>query len=310
MTLHQLKAVWGLAVLVLVGGLATSASASTLQSQMLAAMAARHGSNANGAAEAEFTVKASKGYSISVSGAGHSVTLFASDNEGIALYRVHGRVSRDAIEARFGSLGKVSVRFRESRKVKRERPPKGCTGKPRTTTFGAFLGAIRFRGEHGYTRVHVRRAHGSVSTSPHWRCNPEGNGKVPSPLFPKAGAHSTVLVASAPHIDFLAMGAEEPEGTRADFSFFIGVSTENRGRLHIERMALTAGDQSTFTFDQALDLATVTPPPPFTGTATFQRNPDGSIAWAGDLRMNLPGAKGIPLTGLSFTAALAKPKSN
>lgn len=308
MALHRLKVAYGVAVLALCGGFTTTASASAPQPRVLAAMAARHVSKANGAAEAEFTIKASRGYSIWVSGSGHSVTLSAIGSEGFALYQAHGRVSRDGIRVRFGGLGRVAVRFRESRKVRHEKPPKGCAGKPRLTTFGAFLGTIRFRGEHGFTRLRARRAHGSVSTSPHWRCRSAADGTSPLPPLSKTGVYPAVLVARAPHIDFLAMGAEEPEGARAGFSLFIATSTERRGRLQIERMALTAGDPPTFTFDQALDLATLAPPPPFAGTATFQRNPDSSIGWSGDLRVSLPGARNIPLTGPGFTAALAKPK--
>jgi hypothetical protein len=55
--------------------------------------------------------------------------------------------------------------------------------------------------------------------------------------------------------------------------------------------------------------ATVGPPKPFSGTASFVRNIDGSTEWSGTLSVALPGAQSTALTGPAFEADLAKPRT-
>ncbi len=55
--------------------------------------------------------------------------------------------------------------------------------------------------------------------------------------------------------------------------------------------------------------ATVQPPKPFVGTASFNRNADGSTEWLGTLSVALPGVGSIALVGPTFTAKLEKPRT-
>ncbi len=59
---------------------------------------------------------------------------------------------------------------------------------------------------------------------------------------------------------------------------------------------------SRFRFDRALRTATVVPPAPFSGTATFRRGAKGSVpTWSGSLAVSFPGQPGVPLVGSAFT---------
>ncbi|HEX6602047.1 MAG TPA: hypothetical protein VF030_05345, partial [Solirubrobacterales bacterium] len=59
--------------------------------------------------------------------------------------------------------------------------------------------------------------------------------------------------------------------------------------------------------NEALTSASLTPPPPFHGTARYQAFPDGSNTWSGNLSVNFPGAPRFPLTGPSFETLLEVP---
>jgi len=88
---------------------------------------------------------------------------------------------------------------------------------------------------------------------------------------------------------------------------FSASSSERRGQIRVDRFAFVESPERAFTYAPELSSATVSPPPPFQGMATFQRNPDGSTSWKGDLRVSLPGAPYLALTGPAFDATLSRP---
>ena len=59
----------------------------------------------------------------------------------------------------------------------------------------------------------------------------------------------------------------------------------------------------TFSFDEALTTATVSPPPPSHGTATLVRAADGSTSWSGSLSATMLGRR-YPLAGPGFESEL------
>lgn len=256
---------------------------------------------------AELELKGSGGYSLTVVGGGRSVGLLAFKGLGaIASYEARGRVTPRGIQASFGGLGRVAAEFRPSGRIKRERPPRGCRGGVRKTYPGLFVGTIRFRGEQGYTRGSVKRARGSMEIGPAWRCKGQGN-EAGGPPLPDLDGEGTVLEATSTRgrLAFVAAAFRPPE--ERGLTLFSASSTERRAGMTIERAATVFGPERGFVFDAGLGTATVAPPRPFSGSATLAPAPGGTTAWAGTLKVDLPGRKGVPLATPSFTAGLSPP---
>jgi hypothetical protein len=220
------------------------------------------------------------------------------------------------INASFGRFGAIAVRFIPSGKVLRAEPP-SCSGGSSSsvveTRLGTFVGTIRFRGEDGYTAAHVRRARGGVGDfngplreGQRIPCEPSLGEFFGHPEEPD-GAGLVHLNADDRHRD-ISFGASPvstgPPGSSAQTYSFQGLAIESRGPLTIARAIAALGPASDFAFDTSLSSATVTPPPPFTGSATFQRVPGGSPIWAGTLSGPLPGRGEVHLAGSGFTGEL------
>lgn len=107
--------------------------------------------------------------------------------------------------------------------------------------------------------------------------------------------------SEGPGSDLAPIGATDPD--RRYFKAGVG---EKRGRLIILRsISRTSDDPSTFTFDNALTSAAVAPPPPFSGTATLEReNRRQRGGWIGTLSASFPGVANVPLAGPTFTATM------
>jgi hypothetical protein len=102
----------------------------------------------------EFQLKGSNGYSISVSGSGGDVSLTARHGGSSASYSTRGLASPARIKARFGHLGRVSVRFHSGNGSPRVlQPAKNCRGKGEVVDRGHWVGRIEFEGEQAYTTV-------------------------------------------------------------------------------------------------------------------------------------------------------------
>ncbi len=101
---------------------------------------------ARGAARAEFSSKATNGYTVYVEGSGRQVALTVDGHGGSARYSVRGRASTRQLKGRFGKFGRIALRFASSGKSRQIKPPKRCEGRNQVSTPGKFIGTIRFRG--------------------------------------------------------------------------------------------------------------------------------------------------------------------
>jgi hypothetical protein len=253
-------------------------------------------------AQAEFSRKASNGFSILFEINRGKASLTARSGEGAAIYRGKGSLVDGRIRFGLGKLGRISVRFKPDGSVDRLRPPKSCKGREQVVRSGAFVGSIKFRGESGYTRLNARRVHGTMAPPRSWKC-PD----TPDRHFGNAASLPAVLGAYTPHsqVVLIAMGGSELLPIR----FFIAGTSERQGALRISRSALVEGKPASFVVLEDLSSATISPPKPFAGSASFKRNADGSTEWSGALGVALPGVESIALTGPTFTADLAKPRT-
>jgi hypothetical protein len=278
---------------------------------------------------AEFSLRGSNGYRITVSAeldsipasAGpESVTspveLSVKGHSGTAQYSVSGQVTANTIKARFGRLGRVSVRFRPSGHQRRVRVPKKCIENRLpvvTATLGSFVGTIEFRGERGYTNVSARRAKGGIGdpladTAKKLVCDfhesdaerkreLESVSLDASPPDARIGFDAGRLFGTWPGLPSPVAG---PGGIR---NLFFALASEEQGGMSIIRAAASLGGSEDFVFDDALTSATVSPPFPFSGSGSFLRNPDGSTSWTGTLAVLLPGLGTVGLTGGSAELA-------
>lgn len=257
----------------------------------------------------------SDGYRIEVGSWGRRISLDAFKDGTSARYTVPGRADASGIDARFGSFGRVSLKFVP------EGPPKvegtagpTCKGKDATLQRGSFVGSVRFRGEGGFIRVRRQRARGSIYRSFRLVCRVGHLPRRPPSRLLQHGFSLGAVPVSAGGAPWFSVYKEEPrESSRIHWSSeeanYLASSSEARGRLRIERSASATAAPETFAVEPLEgepSLATVLPPSPFSGSARIERAADGGAAWTGDLAVELPGLGTVQLAGSGYTAKLCK----
>jgi hypothetical protein len=251
----------------------------------------------------EISLKGTDGSLISIYAAESKVSVGVSPrpprlgDQELSEYTVSGSTSGEAMQASFGSFGEISVHFVPSGEVRTKivKLPPHCRGpKKIVRREGTFVGTIKFIGENGYTSIDTDEAAGSLGTPAEFIC--VKGGPVPIP-----GSHQripTILSASAVGSK---LGFEAALRRRGQVEFSAGEISKVEG-VSILRLVTKRGRSSRFRFDRDLRTATVTPPAPFSGTATFRRGAKGSKPiWSGSLSVSFPGRPGVPLIGAAFT---------
>lgn len=204
------------------------------------------------------------------------------------------------IEADLGPFGKVSLAFQPSGEtavtnVDLENKTEKCIGATKIIRhLGTFTGTLSFHGENGYTAVDTTSAPGSVGTSTFRNCTTI------------AGASARASAAASPrrHDVALQMGGKSAPSlfasTDSSRSRFLALSGEVlTPQLSVLRIASASAGGSSFRFSPALDSATLRPPGPFSGSASFHDPPNGPAYLRGDLAVKFPGLT-APLTGPGF----------
>ncbi len=256
-----------------------------------------------GSHSVELSLEGSHGFRISAGKFGRLFYVQAADERSVATYLNRSpRQEGDGVEAKFPGIGRISVRFEPQGQLRRE-PPffSQCKGGGTVKQRGYFEGTIRFRGERGYTAVRATRAPGEVATTEKEICKRS--------MFdddPDVEADRTELWAYSRSkgraVGFSASIFGPAESPLTTFGASI---VERRRGLTIFRHTfadekesqLIAGDSRPHPLS-----GTVTPPPPFHGSAQFQRTPEGDRSWTGTLSVDFPGLDRVALTGPSFDA--------
>jgi hypothetical protein len=230
---------------------------------------------------------------------------------------LHGRSDFDdgKLDAKIGRLGHFRARFIPNA-TKTEKLPEGCTGKPTISEKGVFVGSFVFHGERGFTQIDARRERGTVVRRGATSCpaaNPSRHRRHRSPGTTKAERerrrHEFRLLAGDPDgvVSLQAELQESPEAEEGSPTTFQASMTERVGRLVVSRNASTIsfGATAAATFQVPnLAEASLTPPAPFSGSATFHLDEPRKATWSGDLAVELPGAGEVPLTGDGIVAGL------
>lgn len=219
-----------------------------------------------------------------------------------------GDLEHGVVRARFGSLGRVSLRFRPDGRIRRREPQSECEGGSETTEYGRFVGHLSFRGKGNYFHVSSAKGEATLARSPRLRCE-KGQADEPSPtslrryvapipLFPDDQSIA-LLYSSARsqgrYVGITAMHMEEsPPGAEVQ----LGV-VESRHGMAIGYGAYLEGPPGTLLTSLPgahPATATLAPPAPFYGKATYSEDPP---AWTGSLGVKLAGLR-LPLTGPDF----------
>ena len=255
----------------------------------------------------QFVLHGSHRYTVTVFAQGGSVIVEVGRRHGhaISAYVAKGVVKPGRIQADFGALGSVSMRFQPSRARGAVTRKHFCHGVPLTVErHGTYAGRVRLEGEGGYVTVDARRAKGKLtSTGPLCRRH--------------AGHRAARLASSSSHrkrvkrprlffagwrdaVDSQLFGALT---LRDDTRFFVFVE-HSEGRLATFRFASTVAPPRAFALDDAITRAKLSPPKPFSGAGIYRAAPDGTTTWEGSLAVDFPGAPGVSLTGPRFEVEL------
>ncbi|HVY95803.1 MAG TPA: hypothetical protein VHA54_02475 [Solirubrobacterales bacterium] len=250
-----------------------------------------------------FRVPASHGYSIvavAVSkrddGRG-GIFLFAERGRESASYAAPAQVSANGVEADLGSLGKVSLTVAPSGRERELRMRCG-QGQPTSYEPPAYSGTFEFHGEGGYTDAVSAAPRDDTQFLASIVCPGFGRdemigGNLPgAALRLRGGTHGTRLHLQA---------NENHPGARVRFQI---ETSEKRGVIRISRESTFWLRPGGLRFDPDLETATLAPPLPFAGHATFHRGAVPANRWTGDLTIDLPGRSNLPLTGSGLTATL------
>lgn len=280
---------------------------------------------------ASFTLRGTNGYRISVShtygphASRNSVTILVSRGNTLSQYSGNGKVSSNSIDASFGNLGYISVKFRQSGRVIRVPEAPRCELKglfiPSTESarLGTFVGTFRFQGEGDYTEASGHRMKGGIGQ---WGALPRQHlnivclhsikqGKLEpdavslQALTPRNTSNSpkSESFIVIPRFTHNSISANHSR-LKVDGYNVLGVTTEESDGLHIFRLAQARIPRSDFLFNGSLSSATISPPAPFSGTGSFQRKASGSTEWTGSLSASLPGIGAVSLAGPSFQSHL------
>lgn len=274
---------WGLAVTV---GLAAVAL-------LVPASSAALDSDLKGSAV--FRLQGTNGYQLLVIAAseradGRAVAgVFVRRRGESVLYTVPATVTTTRFEADFGALGRISLDIVPTGAEREFRSR--CGGDTVSFEPNLYEGTFEFRGEDGFTEASAARIpeysrfglDGVFCPGRFWR---ESRG----PRVP--GARLGVRRGKGQSRTSLQFNQNRP-GAR---TLFEAEAIEKRGRIGIQRFVQGRAPSHAFDFDPLLRTATVDPPPPFSGSASFHRNAAPANRWSGNLTVDFPGRADVPLT--------------
>jgi hypothetical protein len=287
-------------------------------------------------------LRASNAYQLSIEGfpeEGDSGTIvleaISATNSGVenARYIVPGTVTSRRLEADFGALGNLSLRFHPSGRL--QLGPPACGDARLWRKRGILTGSLTFHGELGYAESAVHRVRGQIESpllTPAPLQLPLGKNVLTVAALlgcigkstggggdsrTRSNSGTVGLQATASSLSFAAGKPSflvpprpdvELSSASAEHAVFDASLEESVGRTAIMRGVFATGAESTFGFDPGLTSALLLPPAPFTGSAAFSRGA-GPSTWTGDLAVAFPGTASVPLTGPSFEAKLAREKT-
>ncbi len=266
----------------------------------------------------QFRLPASNGYTMQVKTEGEqtAVSLWRGDPKIRATYYAADSALDGAIDASFGALGHIDVRFQPSEMTelvqipRGQRPVPGCRQPHRLRRrLGTFTGTISFAGEDAYASVAAAQAHGSVGPSARPRC---GGGATASSLG--VGAYDRAVEHVWAIGDAILMNRSLASPENEDSTLLLASAAKGLTRFGAYRVEIPApglavtrevevnGPYESFAYDHGLQAATLRPPAPFSGEARFSGR---RRRLSGNLTVEFPGLAPQRLTGGDFEARIS-----
>ncbi len=250
----------------------------------------------------------------------------------VAIYTVPGHFSATRLRANFGPFGKIDARFdatHESGGEPEGRP--GCRYRSALDRRGVLRGTIRLRGQGGFVSIAPHAVRADYERYFPYRCEgesevifggePEEEGPSERPATasraePEGGGFYKAIVISYGQDgrrrtffedeSFYPTNGNRAE-SRREGSFLDAGYRERRGRVDVLEHAFfdASAHFDLEEFDRGHVRATLAPPAPFSGVATFTQAGKGATpTLTGPLAISLPGAPDIPLTGPKYFSDL------
>lgn len=252
-----------------------------------------------------FKLEGSNGYSIlafagseRADGRGQFV-MFVGSRAGFVSYLAPATVTATRIEADLGSLGQVALSVTPSGRKKSVRSR--CQEEPESLTFEpqVYSGSFEFHGEEGYTEASTTSPREYTRFFVDLLCSGAISGETGGPSLPGAGLRLHSHQRSS-RLRLQANKNRPGAHTRLE----VETHEKRRGIAILRSRTLWVGAEA-FGYDPLLRTATLAPPAPFSGHASFHRGAIAANRWTGDLTVDLPGRSNVPLTGDGIGATLA-----
>lgn len=252
-----------------------------------------------------FELSGSHGYQVVVSvNQRDLVTLRTSKGPARTEYVVSDRSSGEfGAAAKFPGRGTVAFGFTPSGRERQLAPISFCGNARETVRRGVARGLIRFRGERGYTTVRAHRVRAVVRSWPRLVCR-YGTLRDRGPA--RVDAFFYALSTHDPLAEFGATRYAEgvrPWSRRIEFN--AGVFNANKA-MSIYRTVSVVADPETFLQpdpEKMPERLTLTPPSPFSGSASLDRTAESTFTWKGSLQVRFPGTDPLKLTSPNFATS-------
>jgi hypothetical protein len=252
-----------------------------------------------------FRVGASNGYEIVALAASQradgkgQIVLFVDREDAGALYVAPATLTATSIEADLGQLGEVSLDVVPS--GRKRTVHRRCGEEPETTSFEpqSFRGNFEFNGEEGFTEASSAAPREYTRFFFDLLCGSSISSEVGGDGLP--GARLKLHSRQGPTRVNLQVNKNHPGG-RSEFTAEIA---ERRRGVQIQRSAVLLAGAAAFDYDPLLRTATLDPPAPFAGHASFHRDASPANRWTGNLTVDFPGRADVPLVGGGFGVHLA-----
>ncbi|HET7119677.1 MAG TPA: hypothetical protein VFI17_00335 [Solirubrobacterales bacterium] len=271
------------------------------------------------------------GYSYSLEAQDHRhVELTASKGAFSVSYAVLGRASTRRMDADFGPLGEVHIRFHLEPELvfpaSRDKKKGRCQRRIGLYD-GRFRGTVEFTGEATVTGTVAHS--GAVSLISFKRAC-----RHPQPTASTSSASARTLLRllrrrSKPAAEFDVLSAEgeyegrsvtftalkvktDPSGLLTNLDILGAAATERVGRVKVTRSvsAFAEGPALRVSRKGKVPMTVIaSPPKPFAGSGLFKATPGVGSSWSGDLAAPLLGLGVVPLTGAEFSAHLCRASS-
>lgn len=250
-----------------------------------------------------FTLKASNGFRMFVLASSRhadgrgELLISVGTKASSVLYATGATVTPTGIEADLGELGRIDLEYVPT--GVKERVRSRCDDDVASFEKASYQGTFEFRGEEGFTSVSATRIPVDNRFWLDLICGGAGFGETRGGGLPGARLRVLPKHGKASALDF-AVRKNRPSAR----SLLTVRVKERRHGIDISRGMEALVGSAAFDYDPLLRTATVAPPAPFDGSASFHRNAPPASRWTGNLTVDLPGRADVPLSGPGFRVTL------